>query len=70
VVSEKTLKNQPIRKKSRLWQPYLLTDRDEMCNLYRGLSIDVSYQVLDHFLKIFSSETALPNDPKLGRKHL
>ena len=30
------LKNQPIRNKNRLWQPYLLIDRDEMSNLYRG----------------------------------
>ena len=27
------------------WQPCLLTDRYEMCNLYRGPSIDASYQI-------------------------
>ena len=34
-VSEKNLKNQPIRNKSRLWRPCLLTDRDEISNLYK-----------------------------------
>jgi hypothetical protein len=28
-----------------MWQPCLLTDQDEMSNLYRGPSIDASYQV-------------------------
>jgi hypothetical protein len=40
-----------------------------MTNSHRRLSIDASYQVSVH-LEIFSSETALPNEPKLGRKHL
>ena len=37
------LKNQPIRNKNRLWQPCLLTYRDEMSSLYREPSIDASY---------------------------
>ena len=43
--------NQPIRNKSRLWRPCLLTDRDEMSNLYRGRSIDASYQVSVHLVE-------------------
>ena len=41
---EKILKNRPIRNKNCLWRPCLLMVRDEMSNLYRGPSIDVSYQ--------------------------
>jgi hypothetical protein len=36
-----------------LWQPCLLTDRDRMSNLYRGLSIDTSDQVTVHLAKRF-----------------
>jgi hypothetical protein len=43
VSEEKNLKNQPIRNKNCLWRPCLLTDRDEMSNRNRGLSIDASY---------------------------
>jgi hypothetical protein len=68
VSEEKNFKNQPIRKKSRLWQPCLLMDRDEMSNLYRGPSIDASHQVSVHlakrlqrrrFLEIDQSETRI-----------
>jgi hypothetical protein len=38
-----------------------------MTNLYKEPSIDASYQ---WFLKMFSSETAWPNEPKLSRKVL
>jgi hypothetical protein len=51
-----------------------------MSNLYYGPSKDASYQVLIHLArqfqrrfdlkKIFSSETAWPNELKLVRKHL
>ena len=39
------LKNRPIRNKNCLWRSCLLIDRDKMSNLYKGLSIDASYQV-------------------------
>jgi hypothetical protein len=61
-------RNQPIRNKNGLWWPCLLTDRDEMSNLYRGPAIDASYQVSVHlakrfqrrrFLKIGQSETRI-----------
>jgi hypothetical protein len=65
-------RNQPIRKKNCLWRPCLSTDRDEMNNRNRGLSIDASYLISDWLIskKIFYSETAWPDEPKLGRKHL
>ena len=51
VSEKKTFRNQPIRNNNRLWQPYLLMDRDEMSNHNRGLSIDASYQVSVHLAK-------------------
>jgi hypothetical protein len=48
----------------------MMTDRDEMSNLYRGPAIDASYQVLVHlakrfqrrrFVKIGQSETRIAN---------
>jgi hypothetical protein len=46
-------RNQPIRNKNCLWRPCLLTDRDEMSNLYRGPSMDASYQVSVHLAEGF-----------------
>jgi hypothetical protein len=53
VSEEKNFKNQPIRNKNRLWWPCLLTNQEEMSNLYRGPSIDASYQVSVHLAKRF-----------------
>jgi hypothetical protein len=50
---DNNLKNQPITKKNLLWRPGLLTERDEMSNLYRGSSTDSSYHVLDDLAKQF-----------------
>ena len=61
-------RNQPIKNKNCMWWPFLLTDRDEMRNIYRELPIDASYQVSVHlakrfqrrrFLKIGQSETRI-----------
>ena len=41
----------------------LLTDRDEMCNSYRGPSIDASYQVSYHLAKRFQSKSCFRNRP-------
>jgi hypothetical protein len=37
------------------WWPCLLTDRDKMSNLYRGPSIDASYQVLTNMAATVNS---------------
>ena len=63
--------NHPETRIDCLWQPCLLTNRDEMSNLYRGSSIDVSYQVSVHlenwfqrrrFLEIDQSEIRIACD--------
>jgi hypothetical protein len=63
VSEEKNLKNQPIRNKNRLWQPCLLTDRDGMSILYRGPSIDASYQVSYHLAKRFQRKCCFRKRP-------
>ena len=40
-------------KNNYLWRPCLLTDGDEMSNLYRGPSMDASYHVSVHLVKRF-----------------
>jgi hypothetical protein len=61
-------RNRPIRNKNCQWWPCLLMDQNEMSNLYRGPSIDASYQVSVHlaewfqrrrFIKIGQSETRI-----------
>ena len=56
-------RNQPIRNKNCLWRPCLLTDRDEMSNLYRGPAIDVSYQVSVHLAKRLQRRRFYRNQP-------
>ena len=46
-------RNRPFRNKNCLWRSCLLTNRDEISNLYGGPSIDPSYQVLVHLAKRF-----------------
>jgi hypothetical protein len=56
-------RNQPIRNKNCLWQSYLLMDRDEMSNLYKGPPIDASYQVSVHLAKRFQRRRSFRNQP-------
>jgi hypothetical protein len=44
-------RNRLIRNNNCLWWACLLTDRDEMCNLYRGPSISAFYQVSFYLAK-------------------
>ena len=68
VEMKKIFRNRTIRNKYCMWWPCLLTNTDEMSNLFRGLFIDASYQVSVHlvmwfqrrrFLEIEQSETSI-----------
>ena len=50
---EDFFRNQPIKNKNCLWRTCLLTDRDDISNLYRGPAIDASYQVSIHLVERF-----------------
>ena len=56
VSEEKIFRNRPISNKNCLWRPCLLMDRDKMIILYRGPSIDASYQVLVHLASGFRED--------------
>ena len=62
ISEENIFRNRPIRNKNCLWRPCLLTDRDEMRNLYRGPYIDASYQVSVHLTKRFQRRIFLEID--------
>jgi predicted aminopeptidase len=74
VSEEKNFKNQPFRNKNHLWWPCLLTGRDEMSNLYRGPSIDASYQVSVHLAKGFQRRRLkyekLTDDRRMPKAHI
>ena len=57
-------RNQPIRNKNCLWRLCLLTDQDEISNLYRGpsIGIDTSYQVSVQLAKQFQGRRFLEID--------
>jgi hypothetical protein len=46
-------RNQPIKNKNGLWWPCLLMNQDKMSKLYKGPSIDASYQVSVHLVEEF-----------------
>ena len=52
--------NQPIRNKNCLWWPCLLTDRDEMRNLYRGPAIYAPYKDSVHLATRFQRRNNRP----------
>ena len=55
-------RNQSIRNKNCLRRPCLLIDRDKISYLYRGPSIDASYQVLVHLARRFQKRRFLEID--------
>ena len=61
VSEEKIFRNRPIRNKNCLWLPCLLTNQAKISNLYRGPSIDDSYQVSVQLAKQFQGRRFFRN---------
>ena len=59
-------RHRPIRNKNCMWPLCLLTNWTEMSNLYRGPSIDASYQVVVHLAKQFQGRRFL----KIGQSEI
>ena len=53
ISEQKIFRNRPTRNKNCLWPPLLLRDPVEMSNLYKGTSIDTSFQDSVHLTKRF-----------------
>jgi len=53
ISEQKIFRKRPTSKKNYLWPPLLLRDPDEMSNLYKGTSIDTSFQDLVQLTKRF-----------------
>ena len=70
VSEEKIKKNQPIRNMNCLWWPYWLMDRDEISNLYRGPTINASYQVSVHLAKRFQRRRFIRNQLIRNKNYL
>ena len=56
-------RNQSIRNKNGLWWPCLSIDLDKISSLYRGPSIDASYQVSVHLAMRFQRRRFFRNQP-------
>ena len=67
---EDILENWPTRTKNCLWQPSLITDRNEMNNLNRGLSIDASDQGSVHLAKRLQRRIFFRNWPTRNKNCL
>ena len=67
LLRKRFFRNRPIRNKNCLWQPCQLTHQNEMSNLYRGHSIDASYQVLIHLAEQFQRRRFFRNQPIRNR---
>ena len=67
VLENKMFRTRPIRNQNCLWQPYLLMDRDEMSNLYRGPPHRCILPSFGSFGKAVSGEKIFKNQQYLYR---